>query len=210
MAPTAIENTHKNAQRVELGFAAFDADNHYYEAEDAFTRHMPREMAKRCMQWAEIDGKKRLLVGGRVNRFIPNPTFNPVSKPGALDAYFRGRVSGGDMRTLFGELDPIGNCPLGFVNRPFGIGQGDVGRSVDHVLIRKAPVVKQPTIERRESSAQSRRIVAQRLFHANSQSGEEHRSRQPLFSHKCDASIAIAVGRTNGVKFTEKGAHVAA
>ena len=107
MAPTAIENTHKNAQRVELGFAAFDADNHYYEAEDAFTRHMPREMAKRCMQWAEIDGKKRLLVGGRVNRFIPNPTFNPVSKPGALDAYFRGRVSGGDMRTLFGELDPI-------------------------------------------------------------------------------------------------------
>lgn len=70
-------------------------------------RHMTRDMAKRCMQWAEIDGKKRLLVGGRVNRFIPNPTFNPVSKPGALDAYFRGKVSGGDMRTLFGELDPI-------------------------------------------------------------------------------------------------------
>ena len=108
------------------------------------------------------------------------------------------------------NLDPIGNCPLGFFNRPFGIGQGDVGRSVDHVLIRKAPVVKQPTIERRESSAQSRRIVAQRLFHANSQSGEEHRSRQALFSHECDASIAIAVSRTNGVKFTEKGAHVAA
>jgi len=103
MAIAAVETN----QRVELGFAAFDADNHYYEAEDAFTRHMPREMAKRCMQWAEIDGKKRLLVGGRVNRFIPNPTFNPVSKPGALDAYFRGKVSGGDMRTLFGELDPI-------------------------------------------------------------------------------------------------------
>ena len=103
MALAAVETN----QRVELGFAAFDADNHYYEAEDAFTRHMPREMAKRCMQWAEIDGKKRLLVGGRVNRFIPNPTFNPVSKPGALDAYFRGKVSGGDMRTLFGELDPI-------------------------------------------------------------------------------------------------------
>ncbi len=34
------------------------------------------------MQWAVIDGKKRLLVGGKVNRFIPNPTFDPVAKPG--------------------------------------------------------------------------------------------------------------------------------
>ena len=43
------------------------------------------------MQWAEINGKQRLLVGGKVNRFIPNPTFDPVAKPGALDEYFRGR-----------------------------------------------------------------------------------------------------------------------
>jgi len=92
---------------VDLGFAAFDADNHYYEAEDAFIRHIPKSMASRCMQWATVDGKKRLLVGGRVNRFIPNPTFDPVSKPGALDAYFRGKVPGDDMRKLFGELDPI-------------------------------------------------------------------------------------------------------
>ena len=60
----------------------FDADNHYYEATDAFTRHIEPEYAKRAMQWAEIDGKTRLLVGGRVNRFIPNPTFNHLAKPG--------------------------------------------------------------------------------------------------------------------------------
>ena len=47
-------------------------------------------MAKRTMQWAQIDGKQRLLVGGKVNRFIPNPTWDPISKPGALDEYFRG------------------------------------------------------------------------------------------------------------------------
>ena len=104
MSPTA---TDVSGARVDLGFAAFDADNHYYEAEDAFIRHIPRDMAKRCMQWAVIDGRKRLLVGGRVNKFIPNPTFDPVSKPGALDAYFRGQVAGDDMRKLFGELDPI-------------------------------------------------------------------------------------------------------
>jgi len=91
----------------ELGFRPFDADNHYYEATDAFTRHIPDDMARRCMQWAELGGKQRLLVGGKVNSFIPNPTFDPVSKPGALDLYFRGKVAGGDIRTMFGELDPL-------------------------------------------------------------------------------------------------------
>jgi len=92
----------------DLGFLAFDADHHYYEAEDAFIRHVPRKLQKRCMQWAIVDGKKRLLVGGRINRFIPNPTFDPVAKPGILDQYFRGRnPEGKDVATLFGELDPI-------------------------------------------------------------------------------------------------------
>jgi len=99
--------TMSHHDEVRVDFRVFDADNHYYEAEDAFIRHIPRDMANRCMQWAEINGKRRLLVGGKVNRFIPNPRFDPVSKPGALDAYFRGKVAGGDMRELFGELDPI-------------------------------------------------------------------------------------------------------
>ncbi|TFH19737.1 MAG: amidohydrolase [Acidimicrobiales bacterium] len=91
----------------ELGFRPFDADNHYYEATDAFTRHIPNDMARRCMQWAQLGGKQRLLVGGKVNSFIPNPTFDPVSKPGALDLYFRGKTPGGDIRAMFGELDPL-------------------------------------------------------------------------------------------------------
>ena len=95
-----------------LDFLAFDADNHYYEAEDAFIRHVPKDMQKRCMQWAHIGGKKRLLVGGAINRFIPNPTFDPVSKPGALQDYFRGNNKDGiDLKTMFGELDPISERP---------------------------------------------------------------------------------------------------
>lgn len=87
---------------------AFDADNHYYEATDAFTRHIDPAMAKRAMQWAEIDGRQRLLVGGQVNRFIPNPLFDPVAKPGSLDEYFRGHnPHHKDMRALFGDLEPI-------------------------------------------------------------------------------------------------------
>ena len=92
----------------DLGFTVFDADHHYYEAEDAFTRHVDPRMHGRCMQWAEVNGRKRLLVGGRVNRFIPNPTFDPVAKPGSLDEFFRGRNEDNkDMRELFGQLDPI-------------------------------------------------------------------------------------------------------
>jgi len=91
-----------------LPFRLFDADNHYYEALDAFTRHIEPGFEKRCMQWARIGGRTRLLVGGRVNRFIPNPTFDPVAKPGCLDAFYRGRnPEGADLRTLFGQLDPI-------------------------------------------------------------------------------------------------------
>jgi predicted TIM-barrel fold metal-dependent hydrolase len=98
-------------RKVELGFDVFDADNHYYEATDAFTRHLDPAMRKRGMQWATIDGKQRLLVGGQVNRFIPNPTFDPVSKPGALSEYFRAKAGVGDMRAAFGELDPMDERP---------------------------------------------------------------------------------------------------
>ncbi|MER5626760.1 amidohydrolase family protein [Streptosporangium sp. NPDC002544] len=92
----------------DLPFRYFDCDNHYYEALDAFTRHLEPRFAKRTMQWATINGRTRLLVGGRVNKFIPNPTFDPVAKPGAMDEYFRGRnpKSAGTLE-LFGELEPI-------------------------------------------------------------------------------------------------------
>jgi predicted TIM-barrel fold metal-dependent hydrolase len=91
-----------------IDYTTFDADNHYYEATDAFTRYLDKGMARRTMQWAEIDGRQRLLVAGSINRFIPNPTFDPVAKPGSLDEYFRGRnPRGQDIASLFGELEPI-------------------------------------------------------------------------------------------------------
>jgi predicted TIM-barrel fold metal-dependent hydrolase len=92
----------------DLGFKAFDADNHYYEHEDAFIRHLDPKLKYRAMQWAEVNGRRTLLVGGKVNRFIPNPTFDPVAKPGCLDEYFRGKnQEGKSIRDIFGDLDPI-------------------------------------------------------------------------------------------------------
>ena len=76
-ARPAVRGARADASRAPVGFAAFDADNHYYEATDAFIRHVDPRMHKRCMQWATVDGRQRLLVAGRINRFIPNPTFRP-------------------------------------------------------------------------------------------------------------------------------------
>ena len=64
-------------------------------------------LRKRAVQWATIEGKQRLMVAGRINRFIPNPTFDPVARPGVLDDYFRGKPAGDDIRAAFGELEPI-------------------------------------------------------------------------------------------------------
>ncbi len=73
-----------------LGYEAFDADNHYYEALDAFTRHLDPRQGPRTVQWAEINGRKYHVVGGRVSHAVVNPTFDPIAKAGALHEYFRG------------------------------------------------------------------------------------------------------------------------
>ena len=116
----------------DVDFELFDCDNHYYEADDAFTRHLDPEFKKRGMQWAEINGRRRLLVGGKINRFIPNPTWDPVSKPGALDEYFRGRnpKGAGHPRTLrrAGPLGRSSRVPEpGRPSRPHGQA-GHTGR----------------------------------------------------------------------------------
>ena len=63
------------------------------------------------MQWATIDGRNRLLVGGKICRFIPNPTFDPIARPGALDLYFRGKQPSTDIRAAFGDLERIEDRP---------------------------------------------------------------------------------------------------
>ncbi|MDZ7675376.1 MAG: amidohydrolase family protein [Acidimicrobiales bacterium] len=84
-----------------------DADNHYYEPLDAFTRHLDERFRHRGVR-AVQDGKKvQLLMGGKVNRFVPNPTFDPIIVPGCLDSLFRGQIPEGvDPRTLM-QVEPL-------------------------------------------------------------------------------------------------------
>lgn len=91
----------------DIDFPAFDADNHYYEALDAFTRHADPKMADRCVQWCEINGRKYHLVGGRVSHAVSNATFNPIAKPGALYDYFRGNPEGKTTAEYLRDREPI-------------------------------------------------------------------------------------------------------
>jgi predicted TIM-barrel fold metal-dependent hydrolase len=85
----------------------WDADNHYYEATDAFTRHLDPADGARCVQWATIDGRQYHVVGGRVSRAVANATFDPVSKPGCLSEYFRGNPNKVNPIELIRDHEPI-------------------------------------------------------------------------------------------------------
>ncbi|MBT5206789.1 MAG: amidohydrolase family protein [Acidimicrobiaceae bacterium] len=98
----------------ELGYRPFDCDNHYYEAEDAFIRHVAPEMRHRVVQWAEIDGRRHHIVGGRLSRAVANPTWNPIAKPGALHQYFKGNPEGKGPLEYLKDREPL---PAEYVDR---------------------------------------------------------------------------------------------
>jgi predicted TIM-barrel fold metal-dependent hydrolase len=85
----------------------FDADNHYYEALDAFTRHLDPADGPRVIQWVDIGGRQYHALGGQVSRAVTNPTFNPVSPAGSLVDYFRGNPNGLSPLELLGTPEPI-------------------------------------------------------------------------------------------------------
>jgi predicted TIM-barrel fold metal-dependent hydrolase len=85
----------------------FDADNHYYEALDAFTRHLDPRLGPRCVMWSEVGGRRYHLVGGQLSTVVSNPTFDPIAKPGALYGYFRGNAEGKTIAEYLTDREPI-------------------------------------------------------------------------------------------------------
>jgi len=78
-----------------LSYKAIDVDNHYYEPLDAFTRHLDKKFRRRGVQMYSDGRHTQAIIGDRVNRFIPNPTFDPIIVPGCLDSLFRGEIPEG-------------------------------------------------------------------------------------------------------------------
>jgi predicted TIM-barrel fold metal-dependent hydrolase len=94
----------------ELAYRAFDGDNHYYEALDAFTRHLDPKWGPRTVEWAEINGRRYHVVGGKVSHAVVNPTFDPIAKAGALASYFRGNPEGKRPQDYLAARERIPAC----------------------------------------------------------------------------------------------------
>jgi len=97
----------------QLGYGLIDADNHYYEAEDAFTRHGD-ESVRRFVRWIQEGKKRRLVFGDRVADTPPNPTFNPIAKPGAFHQRLKDLEAGKGRdeswefsKSQYGQLEPL-------------------------------------------------------------------------------------------------------
>jgi len=91
----------------ELDFPVFDCDNHYYEAVDAFTRHLDPRTASRTIEWCTINGRQYHVIGGKVSHAVVNPTFDPVALPGVLKDYFRGNPNNENPIELLKQREPI-------------------------------------------------------------------------------------------------------
>jgi predicted TIM-barrel fold metal-dependent hydrolase len=81
----------------------FDADNHLYETREAFTRHLP-DRYRGAIDYVDVRGRTKIVIRGQISEYIPNPTFEVVARPGAMEDYFRiGNPDGKSRREIFGE-----------------------------------------------------------------------------------------------------------
>jgi predicted TIM-barrel fold metal-dependent hydrolase len=90
-------------------FIVFDADNHFYETTDSFTRHLP-DRYRGAIEYVQVRGRTKIAVKGLISEYMPNPTFDVVARPGAQEDYFRiGNPEGKSYRELMGE--PMRSIP---------------------------------------------------------------------------------------------------
>ncbi|VBA58524.1 amidohydrolase family protein [Mycobacterium attenuatum] len=90
-------------------YPLFDADNHLYETQESLTKYLP-EQYRNVIQYVQVKGRTKIAVRGHISDYIPNPTFEVVARPGAMEEYFRvGNPEGKSRREIFGE--PMRSIP---------------------------------------------------------------------------------------------------
>ncbi|TGB43083.1 amidohydrolase family protein [Mycolicibacterium peregrinum] len=86
-----------------LSYPLFDADNHLYETAESLTKYLP-EYYKDLIQYVQVNGRTKIAIAGQISDYIPNPTFEVVARPGAMEDYFQnGNPEGKSRREIFGE-----------------------------------------------------------------------------------------------------------
>jgi predicted TIM-barrel fold metal-dependent hydrolase len=80
---------------VQLDYALFDADNHYYEPNDCFTRFIEPRHRDKAIQVKHVDGQDRVFIGDKPFTFLTEGFLGDVvSKAGALRELLRSMKTG--------------------------------------------------------------------------------------------------------------------
>jgi predicted TIM-barrel fold metal-dependent hydrolase len=91
----------------QLGYRLFDADNHYYETRDCFTRHMPQRLRERAIRVTpDGGGRDRIWVGDRPFTFLESWSFTHANRPGALRELLRQKDYRDEGSTLSEAIRP--------------------------------------------------------------------------------------------------------
>lgn len=79
---------------VNLDYAMIDADNHYYEQDDCFTRHIDPQAKDYALRLEEVPGQgvRRWALNGRGIKFIEHNPADKILPPGAIAGLFAGKA----------------------------------------------------------------------------------------------------------------------
>jgi predicted TIM-barrel fold metal-dependent hydrolase len=90
-----------------LGYGISDADQHLYENAETLGEYLDPAF-RRNFQLVEVGGRKTLMLNDQLYRLVPNPTYDPVGRPGAMTEYFRGHnPEGKSLKELCGPLQQL-------------------------------------------------------------------------------------------------------
>src|SRR5262245_34646790 len=86
-----------------FSYPVYDADNHLYEPQEAFLRHLPKQYSNE-FYFVQKAGRTKLVINGLLSEYIPNPTFAVVAAPGTHEIWHRAENTKGlTLRELSGE-----------------------------------------------------------------------------------------------------------
>jgi predicted TIM-barrel fold metal-dependent hydrolase len=85
----------------KLDYDIYDADNHYYETDDCFTRHIESRFVERTV-WIDrsTPGPGRMYIGDERCHFFSVGTGDSIGPPGTMKEFLRGASSEGGSPSL--------------------------------------------------------------------------------------------------------------